>query len=96
MSSYKDYRLSSDTTPESEAILFELLGKKSPAEKLKMVSQNGRERETQANEFASELLMPQWDVTKQLKALKWDNFFDAIETLAADTYDVSFRKKNPR
>jgi hypothetical protein len=85
MSSYKDYRLSSDTTPESEAILFELLGKKSPAEKLKMVSQNGRERETQANEFASELLMPQWD-----------NFFDAIETLAADTYDVSFRKKNPR
>lgn len=37
MSSYKDYRLSSDTTPEAEVLLFELLGKKSPAEKLQMV-----------------------------------------------------------
>jgi hypothetical protein len=49
----------------------------------------GRERETQANEFASELLMPQWDVTKRLKTFAWDNFFDAIEALTA-TYDVSF------
>lgn len=50
----------------------------------------GYERETQANEFASELLMPQWDVAKQVKTLKWDNFFGAVEILAADTYDVSF------
>jgi IrrE N-terminal-like domain len=52
--------------------------------------QYGYERESQANEFASELLMPQWDVLKQLKTLNWDNFFAAVETLAADTYDVSF------
>ncbi len=38
MSSFKDYRLSSDTTPEAEDLLFELLAKKSPAEKLQMVS----------------------------------------------------------
>jgi hypothetical protein len=39
MSSYKDYRLSLDTTPETEDLIFELLSKKSPAEKLQMVSQ---------------------------------------------------------
>ncbi len=39
MSSYKDYRLSSDTTPEAERLFFELLGQKSPAERLQMVCQ---------------------------------------------------------
>ncbi len=39
MSSYKDYRLSSDTTAEVEEVFFELLRKKSPAQKLQMVSQ---------------------------------------------------------
>jgi len=39
MSSYKDYRLSADTSPEAEEVLFALLGKKSSAEKLHMVSQ---------------------------------------------------------
>ena len=38
MSSYKDYPLSSDTTPEAENLICQLLGKKSPVEKLKMVS----------------------------------------------------------
>jgi hypothetical protein len=36
--SYKDYPLSADTTPEAEQVLFDLLGKKTPAEKLQMVS----------------------------------------------------------
>jgi hypothetical protein len=36
--SYKDYPISADTTPEAEALLFKLLAKKSPAEKLRMVS----------------------------------------------------------
>lgn len=38
MSSYKDYRLSSDTTPEAEALIFKLLAKKTAAEKLQMMS----------------------------------------------------------
>jgi hypothetical protein len=37
MSYYRDYPLSADTTPEAEAFLFQLLAKKSPAEKLQMV-----------------------------------------------------------
>ena len=36
--SYKDYPISADTTPEAEAVLFDLLAKKTPAEKLQMVS----------------------------------------------------------
>lgn len=39
MCSYKDYSLSPDTTPEAESLLFELLAKKSPAEKVEMVGQ---------------------------------------------------------
>ncbi len=39
MSSYKDYRLSFDTTPEAEDLIFKLLDKRSPAERLQMVSQ---------------------------------------------------------
>jgi len=39
MSSYKDYRLSPDTTPAAEELLFELLAKKTPAEKLRMLCQ---------------------------------------------------------
>ena len=39
MGSYKDYPLSPDTTPEAENLLFELLAKKSPAEKVEMVCQ---------------------------------------------------------
>jgi 3-methyladenine DNA glycosylase AlkC len=38
MSSYKDYRLSADTTEDAEQRFFELLQKKTPAEKLQMVS----------------------------------------------------------
>jgi hypothetical protein len=38
MSNYNDFRLSADTTPESEALYFELLSKKTPAEKLRMMS----------------------------------------------------------
>jgi hypothetical protein len=37
VNNFKDYRLSSDTTPEAEELLFELLSKKSPTEKLRMV-----------------------------------------------------------
>lgn len=40
MSSYNDYRLSSDTSPETERLLFHLLGQKSPAERLQMVSKS--------------------------------------------------------
>jgi hypothetical protein len=36
MSSYKDYPLSRDTPPEVEKVLFELLSKKTPAEKFRM------------------------------------------------------------
>jgi hypothetical protein len=39
VSTYKDYRLSSDTTPEAEQFLFGQLAKKSAAEKLQMVCQ---------------------------------------------------------
>jgi len=39
MGSYKDYPLSADTTPESERLYFELLAKKTPAEKMRMVCQ---------------------------------------------------------
>lgn len=39
MSNYKDYRLSPDTTPAAEELLFELLAKKTPAEKLRMLCQ---------------------------------------------------------
>ncbi len=39
MSTYKDYRLSADTTDDAEQRFFELLKKKTPAERLKMVSQ---------------------------------------------------------
>lgn len=35
--SYKDYRLSPDTTPTAEALVFERLRNKSPAAKLEMV-----------------------------------------------------------
>lgn len=38
MSSYKDYRLSADTTEDAEKRFFELLQKKTPAERLQMVS----------------------------------------------------------
>ena len=38
MSSYKDYPLSRDTPPEVEKVLFELLSKKTPAEKFRMIS----------------------------------------------------------
>lgn len=48
MKSYKDYRLSSDTTPEAEELLFELLAKKSPAEKLQMVCQSSATMRTLA------------------------------------------------
>lgn len=51
--------------------------------------QYGNQREAQANEFASELLMPQWDVSSQLKTFNWDDFFGSVEELAANTYDVS-------
>ena len=37
--SYKDYQLSSDTTPRAREVLFRMLMKKSPLEKLAMVSQ---------------------------------------------------------
>lgn len=37
--SYKDYRMSADTSEESEAVYFKLLSKKAPFEKLQMVSQ---------------------------------------------------------
>lgn len=37
VNNFKDYRLSSDTTAEAEELIFELLSKKSPAEKLQMV-----------------------------------------------------------
>lgn len=40
MSSYDDYRLSSDTSPETERLLFQLLAQKSPAERLQMVSKS--------------------------------------------------------
>jgi hypothetical protein len=39
VSTYKNYRLSSDTTPQAEEFLFAQLAKKSPAEKLRMVCQ---------------------------------------------------------
>lgn len=48
MKSYKDYRLSSDTMPEAEELLFGLLGKKSPAEKLQMVCQSSATMRTLA------------------------------------------------
>ncbi len=38
MTSYKDYPLSADTTQEAEEVIFQLLGKKSSAERLQMVS----------------------------------------------------------
>lgn len=37
--SYKDYKLSSDTTPAAEELIFKLLAKKSAAERLQMVCQ---------------------------------------------------------
>lgn len=37
--SYKDYRISSDTSPEAQQLIFELLAKKSAVEKLHMVAQ---------------------------------------------------------
>lgn len=46
------------------------------------------EREAQANEFASELLMPQWHLEKQLKTFNWDKFFDGIDELMY-VYDIS-------
>ena len=39
MAGYKDYRLSPDTSEEAERLYFELLRKKSVAEKLQMVSE---------------------------------------------------------
>jgi len=39
MSSYRDYPISPDTSPEAEKVLFDLLAKKSAAEKLEMVCQ---------------------------------------------------------
>lgn len=46
--SYKDYRLSSDTTPEAEELFFELLAKKSSAEKLRMLCQTSATMRTLA------------------------------------------------
>jgi len=39
MGSFRDYPLSRDTSPEAEKVLFQLLARKTPAEKVKMVSQ---------------------------------------------------------
>ncbi len=50
--------------------------------------QYGYEREAQANEFASELLMPQWHLEQQLKAFQWGQFFAGIEELSS-IYDIS-------
>lgn len=45
-------------------------------------------RESQADEFASELLLPQEQLLKRLKRFKWDSFFSGAEEIAA-VYDVS-------
>ncbi len=50
--------------------------------------QYGYERESQANEFASELLMPQWHLEQQLKSFNYDQFFTGIEELTA-LYEIS-------
>lgn len=50
--------------------------------------QYGYKREAQANEFASELLIPQWHLEPQLVTFSWDRFFDGIEELT-QVYDVS-------
>lgn len=47
-----------------------------------------RIRESQANEFASELLMPQSHVGTRLKKFKWDNFVQALEDFCVE-FDVS-------
>lgn len=39
MTSYKDFPLSADTTPDAEAFLFEQLAKRSAAEKVRMIGQ---------------------------------------------------------
>lgn len=48
----------------------------------------GFQREAQADEFASELLIPQVQLTKLLKGFKWDAFFAGAEEVAS-TYEVS-------
>lgn len=49
----------------------------------------GYMRESQADEFASELLIPQTQLLKHLKRFKWDSFFVSVEEIAA-TFEVSF------
>lgn len=47
-----------------------------------------RMRESQANEFASELLMPQALLDQRLKTFRWDNVIEEAASLA-DEFDVS-------
>jgi IrrE N-terminal-like domain len=49
----------------------------------------GNKRESQANEFAAELLMPQWQLEVQLRSFFWEEYFKGIEDLA-ELYETSF------
>lgn len=44
----------------------------------------GYQRESQADEFATELLIPQTQLAGRLQGLKWDSFFVGAEEIAAE------------
>lgn len=48
----------------------------------------GYQRESQADEFASELLIPQGQLLKLLPKMQWNSFFNSAEEIAA-TFEVS-------